>query len=129
MVATVANSWRLMLPAEFFPPAEREVGIHAGAIETALMLHLHPGLVHRDRVMDFPSSARQLERDFPEAASGGRTKFAWQAQDLNPAGAVGDARLGTAEIGRALVDQAARGLVALVADLSRLPLEVLRRRD
>jgi creatinine amidohydrolase len=127
-VAVVANSWRLMRPAEFFPADEREAGIHAGAIETSLLLHLHPGLVRRDRIGNFPSSARDLERDHPELAAGGRFRFAWQSQDLNPAGAVGDARLGTAEAGRALVEQAARGLVALAANLSRLPIEVLKSR-
>jgi creatinine amidohydrolase len=127
-VAVVANSWRMMRPADFFPAAEREAGIHGGAIETSLLLHLHPGLVRRDRIGDFPSAARGLERDHPELASGGRFRFAWQTQDLNASGAVGDARLATAEAGRALVEQAARALVALAADLSRLPLDVLKSR-
>src|SRR5581483_4185303 len=116
MVAMVVNSWRLMRPADFFPPHEREAGIHAGAIETALMMHLQPGLVRRDRIADHPSAARGLERDHPEMAAGGRLKFAWQTQDLNASGAVGDARLANAEIGRALVEQAARALIALVSD-------------
>lgn len=128
MIAVVVNSWRLMRPAEFFPPAEREAGIHAGANETSLLLHLHPGLVRRDRIADFPSAARQHERDHPELAGGGRFKFAWQTQDLNPLGAVGDARLASAEAGQALIEQAARALVALATDLSRLPLEVLKDR-
>lgn len=128
MIAVLANSWRMMRPAEFFPPAEREAGIHAGANETSLMLHLHPGLVRRDRIAEFPSAARAHERDHPELASGGRFKFAWQSQDLNPSGAVGDARLATAEAGAALVEQAARALVALATDLSRLPLNVLKPR-
>jgi creatinine amidohydrolase len=128
MIAVIANSWRLMRPAEFFPTAEREAGIHAGANETSLMLHLHPGLVRRDRIGEFPSAARQHESDHPELAGGGRFKFAWQSQDLNPSGAVGDARLATAEAGEALVEQAARGLVALASDLSRLPLSVLKAR-
>jgi creatinine amidohydrolase len=128
MVAVVANSWRMMRPAEFFPAAEREAGIHAGANETSLLLHLHPGLVRRDRIADHPSAARKLERDHPELAGGGRFKFAWQTQDLNPSGAVGDARLGSAEAGKALVEQAAHALVALASDVSRLPLDVLKER-
>jgi creatinine amidohydrolase len=129
MVAVVCNSWRLMRSSEFFPAAEREAGIHAGAIETSLLLHLHPGLVRRDRIADQPSSARELERQHPELASGGRLKFAWQTQDLNQSGAVGDARLGNAEAGRAMVEQAARALISLVSDLSRLPLAVLKARN
>ncbi len=128
MVAVVANSWRMMRPAEFFSTAEREAGIHAGAIETSLILHLHPGLVRRDRIAEFPSAARDHERDHPELAAGGRFKFAWQSQDLNPAGAVGDARSATPEAGAVLVDQAARALVALASDLSRLSLDVLKSR-
>ena len=127
-LAVVANSWRMMRPAEFFPAAEREAGIHAGAIETSLLLHLHPGLVRRDRIGNFPSEARRHEAGHPELAAGGRFRFSWQAQDLNPSGAVGDARLATAEAGKALIEQAARALVALAADLSRLPLDVLKTR-
>jgi len=128
MIALVTHSWRLMRPAELFPPAEREAGIHGGANETSLLLHLHPALVRRERIADFPSSARAVERDHPELAAGGRFKFAWQTQDLNPSGAVGDARLGTADAGRALVDEAAQALVALVSDLSRVSLDLLKSR-
>jgi creatinine amidohydrolase len=84
--------------------------------------------VRRDKVAHFPSAASALERDHPEIAVAGRLRFAWQAQDLNPTGAVGDARLATAEAGKALVEQAARGLLALAADLSRLPLATLKDR-
>lgn len=128
MAVVVVNSWRLGRPGEFFPPGEREVGIHAGAIETSIMLHLQPGLVRRDKIANFPSSATALEGDHPEMASAGRLRFAWQAQDLNPTGAVGDARLATAEAGKALVEQSARGLIALASDLSRLPLMTLKSR-
>ncbi len=128
MIVVLVNSWRLMRPADFFPPAEREVGIHAGANETSLLLHLQPGLVRRDRVADRPSAARAYERNHPELAGGGRFRFAWQTQDINPSGAVGDARLATADTGRALTEQASSALVALVTDLSRLPLDVLKSR-
>jgi creatinine amidohydrolase len=69
-----------------------------------------------------------LEKQYPSLAAHGRVAFAWQAQDLNPAGAVGDARLGTAEMGRKLIDGAATRLIALAADLARLPTEVVDRR-
>lgn len=123
MIAVVANAWRMMDRDAHFPPSEREAGLHGGGIETALMLHLHADLVRRDQIRDFTSSARVLEGSFPQLSTQGRVAFAWQAQDLNPAGAVGDARLGTAEIGRVLVEQAAARLVDLVDALSRLPAE------
>jgi creatinine amidohydrolase len=39
--------------------------------------------------------------------------LAWQAQDLHPAGAVGDASAATAAIGEALLDHAAQRMAAL----------------
>jgi creatinine amidohydrolase len=128
MIVVVANAWRMMDREAMLPPAEREAGLHGGGLETALMLHLRPDLVRRDKIRDFPSAARALERDYPSLAAHGRVAFAWQAQDLNPAGAVGDARLGTADMGRKLVDDAAARLVQLVSDLARLPLETVDRR-
>ena len=128
MIVVVANAWRMMDREALLPPAEREAGLHAGGFETALMLHLRPDLVRRDRIRDFPSNARDLEKKFPSLAAHGRVAFAWQAQDLNPAGAVGDARLGTAEMGRKLIDSAAARLAALADELARLPAEIVDRR-
>ena len=127
-IVVVANAWRMMDREAVLPPAEREAGLHAGGFETALMLHLRPDLVRRDKIRDFPSTARKLEREFPSLAAHGRVAFAWQAQDLNPAGAVGDARLGTAEMGRKLVDDAAARLIRLVEELARLPAQMMDRR-
>jgi creatinine amidohydrolase len=129
MIVVAANAWRMMDREAVLPPAEREAGLHAGGFETALMLHLRPDLVRRDKVRDFPSRARDLEKRFPSLAAHGRVAFAWQAQDLNPAGAVGDARLGTAEMGRKLIDGAAARLIALADELARLPAEAVDRRS
>jgi creatinine amidohydrolase len=129
MIVVVANAWRMMDRAALLPPAEREAGLHAGGFETALMLHLRPDLVRREKIRDFPSKARDLEQAYPSLAAQGRVAFAWQAQDLNPSGAVGDARLGTAEMGRKLVDDAAGRLLELIGDLARLPAETVDRRD
>jgi creatinine amidohydrolase len=125
MLAVVVNAWRLMDREAAFPAAEREAGLHGGGVETALMLHLRPDLVRKDRIQDFPSKARALEKDYPTLAAGGRLGFAWQAQDLNPAGAVGDARLGTAAIGERLVEEAASRLIQIAEEMSRLPLSVI----
>jgi creatinine amidohydrolase len=127
MVVVVANAWRMMDREKRIPAHEREAGLHGGAVETALMLHLRPDLVRMGELRDFPSSARELAAAFPLLAGGGRLAFAWQAQDLNLEGAVGDARLASAELGRQLIEDAAGALVALVSELSRLPLEMLRR--
>jgi creatinine amidohydrolase len=56
-----------------------------------------------------PSSST-FERTGPHA-------FGWKAQDLNPAGTVGDASIATAEKGKASLDHAARGFVELLQDV------------
>lgn len=127
MIALPVNSWRLMRPGALLPERELREGIHGGAAETSIMLHLRPELVRRSELRRFHAAARDSE-GFPGIAPAGRFAFAWQAQDLNAAGAVGDASLATAELGGVLVDQAATALVALAQELSRLPLDVAKER-
>jgi creatinine amidohydrolase len=57
--------------------------------------------------------------------NGVSAKFAWQAQDLNPAGAVGNAAQADATTGHKLLSSAARGLVQLVKDIGALPANTL----
>lgn len=52
--------------------------------------------------------------------------FAWEAQDLNPEGAVGDAEDADAERGAEIVDHIARQLVDLIGDVESFPLHQLR---
>ena len=127
MIVLAVNSWRLMRPDGLFPARELREGVHAGAIETSLMLHLRPELVRRSAVRDFASAARGIE-DYPGLAVDGRWAFAWQAQDLHPEGAVGDASLASADAGRVLSEQAAAGLLGLIREMSRLPLDAVRER-
>jgi creatinine amidohydrolase len=56
----------------------------------------------------------------------GAAYFGWQAQDLHPSGASGNAAEATAELGKELVERAARGLVKLVEEISHYPLSRLR---
>ncbi|MEE8628433.1 MULTISPECIES: creatininase family protein [Methylobacterium] len=122
MVA-VTTAWsRFGTPPGLFPEDEMRHGIHGGGIETALMLALRPDLVRRDAIRDFVPATREIERTYTHLRAGRPAAFAWHAQDLNPAGAIGDARLGTAEAGRALLDHGARAFVELLRDVARFPL-------
>jgi creatinine amidohydrolase len=107
-------------PAEaVLSAAERRWGIHAGAVETAMMRHLHPGAVRESEAADFSSRWMGLTDAYAQLAPHGGTGFGWQTQDLHPAGAVGDARLGDAALGARIVDQAAEALATLVAEIRR----------
>ncbi|MCJ2014514.1 creatininase family protein [Methylobacterium sp. J-076] len=118
MVA-VTTSWsRLGYPAGLFPDDEIAHGIHAGGIETALMLALRPDLVRISEIANFPSRGADMAREFAVLRTGRPAALAWKAGDLNPAGAIGDARLGTADGGLALLDHGARVFVSLLRDVS-----------
>ena len=122
MVA-VTTAWaRFGYPAGLFPEDEIRDGIHGGGIETALMLALRPDLVRREHVADFPSRAARMRDRFTHLSAGRPAAFAWKAQDLNPAGALGDARLGTAEAGRRALDHGARAFAELLRDVARFDL-------
>lgn len=123
MVA-ITTSWaRLGYPEGLFPADEIAHGIHAGGIETALMLALRPDLVRADRIADFPPRTRAMARDFTHLRAGRPAAFAWKAGDLHPSGAMGDARLGTAEAGRAALDYGARAFLALLRDVDAFELD------
>ncbi|MGH6914266.1 MAG: creatininase family protein, partial [Geminicoccales bacterium] len=125
----VAYSWYASgVPEGLFPDEEARLGIHAGAIETSMMLHLRPDLVKMDLAQDFRPLMAELEDDYRRLSPTGEGRLAWQAQDLNPAGACGNATNADAERGRALIEHAARALVELLSEVDRYPLDRLRTR-
>lgn len=128
MLAVAVNGYRLWRADELFPAAEVRHGIHAGAVETSIMLHLRPEAVRRDAIAAFPSLSEELEPQFRRLTPFGRIGFGWQVQDLNREGACGDATLATMEAGRTLIAQAGEALAELLGEIARLPLSVLRER-
>ena len=122
------TSWTALgLPNGLIDEDERRFGIHGGAIETAMMLYLHADKVRRDKIADWPSFAESLEKSARHLSAGRRVGFAWQTQDLNPSGAVGNAMTANESTGRLLVDHAAEQLCSLIEDLRHFDLTVLNR--
>lgn len=109
-----------------FPPEEQRFGVHAGQIETALMLALKPRLVRQAKFKHFPSSSEQRARDFPTLGNGKSARLAWAIQDLNSEGAAGNAAAARLEDGLALIDAAGRALATALQEIDRLPAETLR---
>lgn len=113
-----ATSWaRFGQPHGLFDDAEFTYGIHGGDIETSIMLHLRPDLVRMERAADFRSAQLDFLKEFKHLRGHGPAQFGWKAQDLNPAGTVGNAAAATAAKGEASLDHAARGFVELLADI------------
>ncbi|TXT40828.1 MAG: creatinine amidohydrolase [Comamonadaceae bacterium] len=109
-----------------FSPQEQRFGIHAGDIETSMMLALDPAHVDMSQARNFASSAQVRASQFEILGNGRSAKLAWQTQDYNPAGAVGNAAHATADKGLALVNAAAQALARLLVEIDQLPPETLR---
>ena len=126
MAAVAANWWSFGMPEGLWPQKENEFGIHAGGVETSMMMHLAPGSVREAKVANFEPGQVALAKEFELLTYTGSSSLAWQIQDLHPSGAVGDATDADAERGRKVVDHAAAKLVKLLDEVSRFPLERIR---
>ena len=125
----ITTSWgRLSAPETMFPPEEIEHGIHGGAIETSIMLARYGDQVRRETIANFSPSTIAMKKNFRWLSAQRPAPFAWQAQDLHPSGAIGDATLATAEKGERLIDQGAKAFCELLAEIDRFDPEFLSDR-
>ena len=111
-----------------FPPEEHRFGIHAGDVETSMMLALRPDLVDMAQAQHFHSTSQDRAAHYPILGNGRSAKLGWQMQDYHPQGAVGNAAAATAEKGHAVIDAAAQQLALLLQEISQLPLTTLQDR-
>lgn len=122
MLVVRAHSFGLGMPPGLFDADELAHGIHGGAVETSLMLHLRPDLVRRHALADFVSAGARM------AARGGLlgaekpVGIGWMTQDLNPAGACGNALMAGADKGAALLQHGAARLAELLGEVAAQPL-------
>jgi creatinine amidohydrolase len=116
----VTTSWsRFGAPEGLFSESELRHGIHGGAVETSIMLARHPQAVRKEAIANFPSAGAAMEKEFRWLSTQRPAPFAWQVQDLNPSGAVGDSRQATAEKGERLLDHGARAFCELLHDVDK----------
>jgi creatinine amidohydrolase len=99
--------------------------VHAGDLESSVMLHLRPDDVRPAQFRRFRSMTEDLaeENRFLSITPSG--KLGWQMHDINPHGAAGDATLATADKGAAVLDHVGRRFSELLQEVDRFPLERL----
>ena len=112
-----------------FPAEEHRFGIHAGDIETSMMLALKEksGIrgIDMTQAQNFHSTSQDRAAKYPVLGNGTSAKLGWQMQDYNPQGAAGNAAAATAAKGHALIDAAGLQLANLLKEVSDLPLSTL----
>jgi creatinine amidohydrolase len=111
-----------------FSGAEHRFGIHAGEIETSMMLALSPERVHMEKAEYFRSTSQDRAERFAILGNGKSAKLGWQMQDYNANGAVGNASAATADKGRSVLDAAGRALAQLLKEIDQLPVDTLTQR-
>ena len=108
-----------------FTQEENRFGIHAGDVETSMMLALRPQSVDMEQAREFRSTSQDRAEQVDILGNGRSAKRGWQMQDYNPMGAAGDATLATADKGRAVVEAAGRQLALLLQEVAQVPLSTL----
>jgi creatinine amidohydrolase len=122
MLVVRANYFAFGAPDGLFDRDELADGLHGGELETSMMLHLRPDLVRRQAVRDFAApTAAPNGLLAPERPVG----FAWMTQDLNPAGAVGNAARADAHRGSQLLAYLGECLARLLGETAATPLAML----
>ncbi len=116
----VTTAWsRFGAPDGLFTADEIRHGIHGGAIETSIMLAAYPTQVRTNEIKNFEPRSIAMEREYRRLSTQRPAPLAWQAQDLHPSGAIGDASAASADRGRQLLDHGARAFCELLADVDR----------
>jgi creatinine amidohydrolase len=124
----VTTSWsRFGAPDGLFTAEELRHGVHGGAVETAIMLARYPQDVNKENIANFLPASIAMETDYRWLSAHRPAPFAWQAQDIHPSGAAGDATQGTAEKGLQLIDHGARAFCELLADVDKFDTKTLTK--
>lgn len=126
MLAVTVSWHRFGYPDGLFSPEELRHGIHAGDVETSLMLRFRENVVRREAAKSFVPASFGMEVQFKQLRAGTPAGFGWMSQDLHPEGAMGDASAATPEKGEACAAFGARSFVELLRDVHGFSLDRLR---
>ena len=106
--------------AEIVGQDEYDRGIHAGDVETSVMLALMPEHVRMDEaVQEFPNALRTEGGEDSLLSLEGDLPMAWMMDDLSKSGVVGNATAATADKGQAILSSVSDGWVRVFEELYR----------
>jgi creatinine amidohydrolase len=81
-----------------------------------------------DKADNFVSASVALQKEYRYLSPEGAVGFGWQIQDLHPSGACGNALDADVARGNAIIERAASGLLALLQEVHRYPLQQIKER-
>jgi creatinine amidohydrolase len=122
MLVVTAAWHRFGYPPGTFERDEQRHGVHAGDVETSLMLAGRGDTVRMESAENAVPVTVGMAEEFKWLSAFRPIGFGWMTQDLHPSGALGDATLATAAKGEAALHHGAQGFVELMADVDRFDL-------
>jgi creatinine amidohydrolase len=126
MLVVHASWFRFPRPKDVdLPEEEWRHGIHGGAVETSMMMHLRPDLVRPSEAARISSFGEDMEDTLRHLAPEGAASFSWLAGDLNQSGVVGDATLADDALGARFVSHYGAVLAEVIEDARAFPLDHL----
>ena len=125
MLVVGINSFHLGVPDELFDPQEIANGLHAGEIERSMMLHLNPSAVKMELSENFVSRSPLTTSNHKHIGPSGVARAAWQTQDFNPKGALGNASNADSKRGALLISYMVEQILQVLGDITRFPLSSL----
>lgn len=117
------NWFGLGLPEGLISDHEAKHGIHAGELETSMMMHLHPEKCEMQNAQNFRSHIEDLNAGTKHLGLGPGGKLGWKVNDLNPDGACGDATKATEKTGKQAVDFVADQFVQFLKEVHSYDLD------
>jgi creatinine amidohydrolase len=126
MLAVTVGWHRFGYPDGTFSGEEKRHGIHAGDIETSLMLAAENDKVRMNNAANAAPATIAMAKEFKWLGASRPAGFAWLTQDLNASGALGDATFATVAKGKAALDHGARAFVELLCEIDRFDLGRLK---
>lgn len=108
----VRSAWSVEHDASFMPEKEKQLAMHAGQGECAILMQLAPETLHMER------AAAHYPPPFPcPTLSSTRPAAAWTARDFGPSGVIGDPTGATPEQGASLLEDLSRGWAQAITEV------------
>jgi creatinine amidohydrolase/Fe(II)-dependent formamide hydrolase-like protein len=117
MVFVSMCGFRSGIPAGHMDPHEEKWGLHAGEMETSVVLAVAPELVHTEKMAgDSPRFVDEFKLVGPTR---GIVTVAWLSEDLAANGVIGNPAKSSAETGRMAIEGAVEMLCAAFEEIKR----------
>lgn len=121
MMVVITGVSRFLKNSPLLSEEEKQFDIHAGKIETSIILAIAADKVQMDQAKKFNNLQQSLTQKFKYLRDYGPHAFNWMIEDLNKEGACGDASKASAELGNQLLDYITQEFIILLQEISIFP--------